>query len=132
MHFQFDLADDPRFLNHTDHLVVFRHIERRNLHGEDMDTAAGALLHLFQMTVVRRSENNRFNIRMFFKHLRHAQIAGHAVVIQIVNIFGALIFRAGRHPVEFGVFAERLIIFPGVTVRQGCHGYFYGFHASSS
>ena len=81
------------------------------------------------MFVIGGGEHDGFDVGMFLEHLLCAEIAGDTVVVEVINIFCGLIFRAGCDPVELGVLAQGLIIFACVTVGQGHHCDFYWFHS---
>ena len=129
VHLEFDLADDARLVAHLDHLVVFVHVERRNLHREDVDALLGAPLHLLEVTVVRGRDDNGLDVGVLAVHLLGVEVARHARLVELVCLPGIFILRTGRDPVELLVVHQCLIVFSRMTMCHTQHGNLDRFHS---
>ena len=69
VHLQLDLEHDAGLRYDFHHLVVFRHVEGRNLHGQDVDAPPRAVLDLLQVAAVRGSDDDSLDFRMGVEHL---------------------------------------------------------------
>ena len=128
MHLKLDLADDTRPVAHGDHLVIFLHVEGGNFHRKNVNPLLGAPFHLREMLIVGRSDDYRLNIGMVLVHLVGIEVAGNSGLIEFISLLRIFILRTARHPVQFRVVAEDLIIFSRMTVGQTHHCDLQRFH----
>ena len=76
-HLQLHLANDAGLFGDLHHLPVLVHVEGRDLHGEDVQTAAGSLPHLTHMAEVVAADDDRFDLGMGVVELLVRCVLGH-------------------------------------------------------